>query len=94
MTQKSLLFLVFAFLLAACPRPQSTEQNSESSGNEGTALTTNSSNSAADAGDAAPQSVLVPEFASRDAEHWVNGQPTMLADLRGNVVLIESWHRL
>jgi hypothetical protein len=27
------------------------------------------------------------------ADHWVNGKPLSLAEARGNVVLVEAWHR-
>jgi hypothetical protein len=37
---------------------------------------------------------LVPEFSSKDANHWVNGAPAMLSPMRGDVVLVEAWHRL
>lgn len=35
-----------------------------------------------------------PEFPSVDPNRWVNGTPTTLASLHGDVVLVESWHRL
>jgi hypothetical protein len=34
---------------------------------------------------------LVAEFSSTDAGRWVNGAPTPLASLRGEVVFIEAW---
>jgi len=33
-----------------------------------------------------------PEIPSTDPESWI-GAPTTLASLRGNVVLVEAWHR-
>jgi hypothetical protein len=33
-----------------------------------------------------------PDFASTDADAWVNGAPTTLASLRGHVVVVEAWH--
>jgi hypothetical protein len=34
----------------------------------------------------------IPEFPSLDASRWVNGAPTSLASLRGEVVILEAWH--
>lgn len=51
---------------------------------------TSSSNSAT-AGSTGP---LAVDFPSRDGKSWVNGAPRMLADARGDVVLVEVWHRL
>jgi hypothetical protein len=36
----------------------------------------------------------VPEFQSTDSARWVNGAPFTFASARGDVVLVESWHRL
>lgn len=33
----------------------------------------------------------LPDFPSTDATRWVNGEPTPLAKLRGEVVFIEAW---
>lgn len=38
------------------------------------------------------EAMAVPDFSSLGPERWVNGSPTSLAALRGNVVLIEAWH--
>jgi hypothetical protein len=34
---------------------------------------------------------VLPDFPSSDAGRWVNGAPTTLASLRGEVVFIEAW---
>jgi hypothetical protein len=34
----------------------------------------------------------IPEFSSLDAGRWVNGAPTSLASVRGQVVVLEGWH--
>lgn len=34
---------------------------------------------------------LLPDFPSTDTARWVNGAPAPLANLRGEVVLIEAW---
>ena len=36
---------------------------------------------------------LVADFPSTDADVWVNGAAVKLGDLRGDVVLVEAWHR-
>ena len=36
---------------------------------------------------------IVAEFPSTDANVWVNGSAVKLGDLRGDVVLVEAWHR-
>jgi hypothetical protein len=36
---------------------------------------------------------VVVEFPSTDANVWVNGAAVKLGDLRGDVVLVEAWHR-
>ena len=36
---------------------------------------------------------VVAEFPSTDANVWVNGLAVKLGDLRGDVVLVEAWHR-
>jgi hypothetical protein len=35
----------------------------------------------------------VVDFPSTDANVWVNGSAVKLGDLRGDVVLVEAWHR-
>jgi hypothetical protein len=35
-----------------------------------------------------------PEFSSLEPARWVNGSPASLASAHGDVVLVESWHRL
>jgi hypothetical protein len=35
-----------------------------------------------------------PDFPSQDPNRWVNGQAFTLASAHGDVVLVESWHRL
>ena len=35
----------------------------------------------------------VTDFPSTDANMWVNGSAVKLGDLRGDVVLVEAWHR-
>lgn len=37
---------------------------------------------------------LVDDFPSKDGSAWVNGAPLSISDARGDVVLVESWHRL
>ena len=37
------------------------------------------------------EAALLPEFASLDANRWLNGVPASLASARGEVVFIESW---
>ncbi len=34
---------------------------------------------------------VLPDFPSTEANRWVNGAPSTLASLRGEVVLIEAW---
>jgi hypothetical protein len=34
-----------------------------------------------------------PEFPSHDPARWVGGAPVSMASLRGQVVLVEVWHR-
>jgi hypothetical protein len=33
----------------------------------------------------------IPEFPTADPARWVNGAPTSMANLRGQVVFIEAW---
>jgi hypothetical protein len=33
----------------------------------------------------------IPEFPSAETSRWVNGAPTPMASLRGQVVFIEAW---
>jgi hypothetical protein len=33
----------------------------------------------------------LPDFPSIDAARWVNGEPTPLSKLRGEVVFVEAW---
>jgi hypothetical protein len=71
---------ILAVLLGACA----------ASGPGSTTPTTGTTGALANAApDAAP-----PEFPSLDGSRWLNGAPASLASLRGNVVLVESWHRL
>ena len=37
------------------------------------------------------EAVVVPDFPAKDAASWANGDPTMLASLRGSPVLLEFW---
>jgi hypothetical protein len=36
-------------------------------------------------------SQVVPDFPSADPSRWVNGAPSPLTGLRGQVVLVEAW---
>ena len=89
------LALAIAWLAAAC--------GGASASSPATATTTPASpavngSSASVANSAAPSVTAVgevpPEFPSIDPNRWVNGAPTTLASARGDVVLVESWHRL
>jgi hypothetical protein len=40
----------------------------------------------------AESAVALPELPAQ-ADHWVNGAPLSLAEAKGNVVLVEAWHR-
>jgi hypothetical protein len=37
---------------------------------------------------------VAADFPSHDPDRWVNGAPFSLHDAHGDVVLVESWHRL
>jgi hypothetical protein len=42
-------------------------------------------------GGAAAPARPAPEFPSADPGHWINSAPLRIADLRGQVVLLEVW---
>lgn len=33
----------------------------------------------------------LPEFTGKSADLWINSKPVKLADLQGNIVLVEIW---
>ena len=79
MTRKTLSLLAVAALLAcgACKKNKAACDD----------CPTSSSSGAVSSGEAAA------EFPSTDASYWVNGAPVKLGELRGDVVLVEAWHR-
>jgi len=52
-----------------------------------------SSSSASAANGNAATAETVADFPSTDPDVWVNGAPVKLGELRGDVVLVEAWHR-
>lgn len=52
------------------------------------------SSGAGPASSAVAEAPPVEDFPSTDAKAWVNGAPRPLAAARGDVVLVEVWHRL
>ena len=52
-----------------------------------------SSSSSSSGASSAAKDEVVADFPSTDANAWVNGAAVKLGDLRGDVVLVEAWHR-
>ena len=77
MMRKTLSLLALAALLASGACSKKDSNGSSSSSSGGPVA----------AGEAAV------EFPSTDANVWVNGAAVKLGDLRGDVVLVEAWHR-
>jgi hypothetical protein len=93
--------LAATLLLAGCARTANPPSvASAGAGDEALVASASSGgDTPADAEEAATRSATmvpgaeVPEFPSQDADRWLNGTPFTLASARGNVVLVESWHR-
>ena len=90
-------FVAFAAVSACGGSPATTSGTTSGVAPSATASTTSGGTNTPVATNAPHETAIgeePPEFPSTDANRWVNGTPTTLASLRGNVVLVESWHRL